>query len=236
MIQMIRGAPFARFYDAVMSSADRVGFARRRRVLAAHARGRVLEIGAGTGLEFQHYASATSLVAIEPDMAMIERAKARAAVSSARIALVAADARALPFRDGTFDTAISALAFCTIPEPERAALEMRRVLRASGVAYLLEHVRAVHRPLAFIQSMLTPLWRRIASGCHLDRRTADLLRCSSFDVVVEHPALDGTLVELIAHPSNARGRQPTHVGGSARPQPAFSNAAQASRRRRSSRR
>lgn len=202
---MIGGAVFARLYDAVMIGADRIGLARRRESLAAHASGCVLEIGAGTGLEFPHYAPAVSVVAIEPDLTMIERARTRAAVSTARVALVAAS-------------------------------EMRRVLRPSGVAHLLEHVRASHRPLAFIQEALTPLWRRLAGGCHLDRRTAEVLRRSGFDVTVKHPSFDGAVVELIARPSNTRRRDAAFVTASAHPQPVFSNAAHHTRRRRTNRR
>ena len=202
---MTTGSAFARFYDAVMTGADLVGLARRRRSLARGARGRVLEIGAGTGLEFPYYPATAWVAAIEPDSAMIDRARARVAEASAFIALVVADARALPFRDGVFDTAISALAFCTIPEPHHAAAEMRRVLRPSGTARLLEHVQAVHRPLALLQTALTPVWRRVAGGCHLDRRTADVIRRSGFNVVMERAACDGAVVELLARPSNTVG-------------------------------
>lgn len=106
--------------------------------------------------------------------------------------------RVLPFRDGAFDTAISALTFCTIPEPARAAAEVRRVLTDKGTARLFEHVRAKHRPLAWLQIALTPMWRRLAGGCHLDRRTADVLRDVGFDVTIERETLDGAIVEIIA--------------------------------------
>src|SRR5512143_2049452 len=175
---------FAVMYDVVMTAADRLGLANRRRSLAREARGRVIEIGAGTGLQFAYYPLGVEVYAVEPDLAMIERAKLRRRQTRASIALVVADARALPFRDGAFDTAIAALAFCTIPEPERAAKEMRRVLRASGSARLLEHVRATHRILAWPQVALTPLWRRLAGGCHLARRTEDVMRRAGFDVTV----------------------------------------------------
>ena len=189
---------FARLYDFVMNAADRAGLARRRRSLARSADGLVLEIGAGTGLEFAHYRAGVQVVAIEPNAAMLARSSARRSQSKAAIWLVIADARALPFRDGAFDTAISALAFCTIPEPERAATEMRRVLHASGTARLLEHVRATHQPLAKVQVMLTPVWSRLAGGCHLDRLTGEVIRRAGFNVSIEYSAFDGTLVELAA--------------------------------------
>ena len=189
---------FVRLYDVVMAAADRAGLARRRRSLACGAEGLVLEIGAGTGLEFSHYRPGVQVVAVEPNAAMTAQATARRSQSKAAIWLVIADARALPFRDGVFDTAVSALAFCTIPEPERAAAEMRRVLHACGTARLLEHVRVRHQPLASVQVMLTPLWSRLAGGCHLDRRTTEVIRRAGFNVSVEYSAFDGTLVQLAA--------------------------------------
>ena len=189
---------FARLYDVVMVAADRVGLRRRRRALAEKAHGRVLEIGAGTGLEFPHYRADAEVVAIEPDQAMIRRADRRRREAAAPIALVVADARALPFRDEAFDSAVVALAFCTIPEPERAAGEMRRVLRPSATAYILEHVRARHEALAVVQERLTPLWSRLAGGCELARPTARTIAAAGFDVAVTRADLDGTFVELEA--------------------------------------
>lgn len=191
---------FSRLYDLVMKAADRAGLAAWRRELAGKARGRVLEVGAGTGLQFPHYPADVEVYAVEPDLAMLGQAKERRAAAAARIALVAADARALPFPDQTFDGAVVALAFCTIPEPARAAGEMRRVLRPTGVAHLLEHVRAEQRWIASLQRRLTPLWSRIAGGCQLARPTADVIAGAGFDVKVRRAALRGVVVELEARP------------------------------------
>ncbi|HSQ29642.1 MAG TPA: class I SAM-dependent methyltransferase [Gemmatimonadaceae bacterium] len=186
-----------------MTAADRIGVGRRREVLARGARGLTIEIGAGTGLEFPYYPAESHVIAVEPDVAMIARARTRRSQAVATISLVIADARALPFRDGVFDSAVSALAFCTIPQPARAAAEIRRVLKETGGARLLEHVRAAHRPLAWLQVAMTPVWRRLAAGCHLDRRTTELIRAAGFDVTIERASMDGAVVELIARPSNA---------------------------------
>lgn len=191
---------FSRLYDPVMKAADRAGLADWRRELAGRARGRVIEVGAGTGLQFAHYPPGTDVYAIEPDLAMLEQAKGRRDSATARIALVAADARALPFPDQTFDGAVVAMAFCTIPEPARAASEMRRVLRPTGVAQLLEHVRAEQRWIASLQRRLTPLWSRIAGGCQLARPTAEVIAGAGFDVKVRRSALRGVVVELEARP------------------------------------
>jgi SAM-dependent methyltransferase len=196
-------AALAHLYDVVMTVLDRIGVAERRRRLVRAATGRVIEIGAGTGLELAHYPPGVRVYAIDPDFEMIQRARSRSKAATAAVTLLVADARALPFRDATFDTAISALAFCTIPDPDRAASEMRRVLRATGAAWLLEHVRARHQALASAQRVLTPVWRRLAGGCHLDRPTADVIARAGFDVDVERSAFDGAVVELSARPKQS---------------------------------
>lgn len=189
---------FARLYDLIMVGADRVGLARRRAWLAGEARGPVLEIGAGTGLQFRHYAAGTTVYAVEPEMAMVQRARHRQQQAAARISLVVADAQALPFRDGAFRSAVCALTFCTIADPGSAAREMRRVLQATGSACLLEHVRARHAVLARAQEALTPIWARVAGGCQLARRTADVFRQSGFDVDIRRESVDGALIEMVA--------------------------------------
>lgn len=193
---------FARLYDAVMRAADRRGLTAWRRRVVAGLRGCVLEIGAGTGLEFEHYEPGAAVVAIEPDLGMISRAVERQRRSGASITLVVADARALPFADATFDTVVAVLAFCTIPQPEEAAGELRRVVRPSGHVRLLEHVRARHRIVAWTQVCLTPIWSRVAGGCHLARSTAETLRAAGFAVTVREAAYDGVLVGLEARPAS----------------------------------
>lgn len=103
---------FAWLYDAVMGAADRVGLWRRRRALAQGAHGHVLEVGAGTGLEFRHSPPDARVVAIEPEIAMLRRAVRRQQRAAATISLAVTDARSLPFRDGKFEVVVSALAFC----------------------------------------------------------------------------------------------------------------------------
>lgn len=185
-------------YDVVMRAADHAGLSRARASLVAGATGRVLEVGAGTGLQFQHYASGVSVLAIEPDVGMAQAAAGRARRAAARVSVVAADAQALPFPDESFDTVVCALVFCTIPRPDVAAHEIRRVLRPGGVVHLLEHVRANHTALALLQESLTPMWKRVAGGCHLARRTVDLFGDAGFAVGVRWARLDGALVAFEA--------------------------------------
>jgi len=165
-------------------------FEKDRRTLFRNARGRVLELGVGTGVSLVHYpAAVTELVAIDPDHGMLTRAGERVQELERRpggiqfmVRLHRADAEALPYADDSFDTIVAALTMCTIPDPARAAAEMRRVLRPSGRLLVLEHVRAHDGgALAWWQDRLDPLWTRLAGGCHLNRDTASTLDRAGFD-------------------------------------------------------
>ena len=194
---------FARLYDIVMFVAERGQLARWRGSVVSPAHGRILEIGAGTGLNFSHYRAGAMVIATEPDVAMLARACPRARVSRATILLVAADAEALPFRDNAFDTAIVGLALCTIPRPRRALAELRRTLRSGASLRLLEHVRAAPPIVAQVQDWLTPFWRRVAGGCRLNRRTTDVIAASGFVIESMTPHAGGLVVEIVA--STRRG-------------------------------
>lgn len=161
----------ASVYDALMVPADKLGFEQVRRMVVKKARGRVLEIGAGTGLNFKHFEEAECVLAIEPDPHMLSHAVPRVRNCAA---LTQARAEELPFPDNSFDTVVSTLTFCTIGDPLKAAEEIRRVLRDDGCFYFAEHPVAEERFLAGAEKIVTPLWKRIAGGCHLDR---DILSC-----------------------------------------------------------
>jgi ubiquinone/menaquinone biosynthesis C-methylase UbiE len=189
---------FARLYDIVMFVAERGRLARWRGSVVSPAHGRILEIGAGTGLNFSYYRAGATVIATEPDSAMLARAKVRVPRARATILLVAADAQTLPFRENTFDTAIVSLALCTIPRPRRALAEFRRVLRGGASLRLLEHVRVAQPVVARLQDWLTPFWRRVAGGCRLNRRTTDVIAASGFVIESMTPHAGGLVVEIVA--------------------------------------
>ena len=183
-----------------MRTAERGRLARWRRSVAAPATGRIIEIGAGTGLNFRHYRAGETVVATDRDLGMLRRARFRAPRSSATIVLVAADAEGLPFRAQTFDDAVVGFALCTIPRPARAVAELRRVLSPHALLRLLEHVRVAHAAVGKLQDWATPVWRRIAGGCHLNRRTIELLTASGFSVDGVRSHVGGLVVEIVARP------------------------------------
>jgi ubiquinone/menaquinone biosynthesis C-methylase UbiE len=163
-------------YDPVLALAERRGMASLRRALLARARGRVLELGAGTGLNLAHYpAELVELVLTEPEPAMRARLARRVARSGRDATVVAARAEALPFGDGAFDTVVSTLLLCTVADPDGAVSEMRRVLAPGGRLLFLEHVRASSPRLARWQDRLAGPWAALAQGCRCNAPTDALL-------------------------------------------------------------
>lgn len=169
-------------YDLVMATADRTRLGQWRRDVVAPARGRILEIGAGTGLNFRHYDGGALVVATDIDPAMLARSAIRARASDARILLVVADAQVLPFRARVFDEAMIGLALCTLPDPGAALREMRRVVPSGALLHLFEHVRVAHPVVARLQDWLTPIWRLLAGGCRLNRRTEATVASNGFEI------------------------------------------------------
>jgi ubiquinone/menaquinone biosynthesis C-methylase UbiE len=174
-------------YDPFLWLGEHRGMRRRRRALLDGADGRVVEIGAGTGLNVEHYPDATTeLVLAEPDQAMRRRLAHRLR-RRARVAhVVDAPAERLPLPDASVDTVVSTLVLCTVDDPEQALREIARVLRPDGQLLFIEHVRASSRFLAACQDHLFEPWRRFAGGCRCNRRTVELMRACGFEVTAGH--------------------------------------------------
>ncbi|MEV4313214.1 class I SAM-dependent methyltransferase [Actinocrispum sp. NPDC049592] len=162
----------AMLYEPVVARGERLGMRQRREKLLAAAHGRVVEIGAGTGLNLPHYpAGLTGLTMTEPVPAMFRRLSARAGDKA-----LPALADALPMPDASVDTVVSTLVLCTVPEVEPVLDEIRRVLKPGGRLLFCEHVLARDRRLARRQRRLAGLWAGFAQGCRCDRDTLPMLR------------------------------------------------------------
>ena len=165
----------AAMYDPFLALGERRGMRDRRAALLAGARGRVLEIGAGTGLNLPFYPpQLDALVLSEPEEGMARRLESRRARDRPDARIVRASADALPFADASFDAVVSTMVLCTVPDPEAAVAEVRRVLRPGGRLLYLEHVRG-DGPLGRWQDRLAGAWAAFAAGCRCDRPTHDLL-------------------------------------------------------------
>ena len=154
-------------YDAMMAIAESAGLARWRLWLVGGARGRTLDVGCGTGRNLPLYPPGVHAVGVDPGWQNLARARRRAPGAP----LVCASAEALPFKDRVFDTVVSGLVFCSVPDPMKGLAEVRRVLAPHGALRMMEHVRS-RRPLkARMQDLVQPAWTWIAGGCHPNRDT-----------------------------------------------------------------
>lgn len=175
---------FAAVYDPVLWYAEQRSMADRRRALLAQAKGRVLEIGAGTGLNLRHYPeSVKDLVLVEPSLPMMRRLARNLDLLGSQARIVRANAEFLPFPDDSFDCVVASFVFCTVKDPCRSLQELARVTRPGGLFLFLEHVRARSSHLAFWQDRLDPIWRRLAGGCHCNRSTLEAFLTSPFKVI-----------------------------------------------------
>jgi len=164
--------------DAAMRS--RVLDGPRRRAIAL-ARGFVLEIGVGSGMNLALYGSAVEhICAIDPSVELLRLADRRSAAAPVSVSLARASAEMLPFADASFDTVVTAWTLCSIADPALALTETRRVLKPGGRLVFVEHGLAPQPGIARWQRGLTPCWRHIAGGCHLDRRIDELIRAAGF--------------------------------------------------------
>ena len=175
---------FAATYEQGSGRAERTGLGEARATLLRGVEGRVLEIGAGTGWNVVRYPPGSNVTYTEPDAHMGKRLRAKG------VEVVTAGAEALPFVDDSFDTVVSTLVLCTVPDVPAALGEIRRVLAPGGKLLFLEHVRAdPGTKLERWQDRLHGPWHALARGCHCNRDTLSLLAAEGFSVEdVRHEA------------------------------------------------
>ncbi|MCA9524272.1 MAG: class I SAM-dependent methyltransferase [Myxococcales bacterium] len=194
---------WAKMYDRQMSIAEEACLRTWRRALLAPLSGDVLEVGAGTGTNVEHYPDAVRrLVLSEPDRYMRRELQRRVdaasrqgfasvpggmnpsrRATSAAYEVVDAPSERLPFRAESFDAVVSTLVLCSVADLELALVEIRRVLRPNGRFVFLEHVAAEDRPQRLLwQRRIEPFWKRIAGNCHLTRHTEQAIRAAGFEI------------------------------------------------------
>ena len=177
---------FAAMYDRMSKGNEEAGLGARREALLAHASGRVLEIGAGTGRNLGYYGEGVeSLVLTEPAEPMARRLERRLEEEQRpaeyRVELVRAPAERLPFADGEFDVAVSTLVLCGVDDPAQSLAEVRRVLKPGGTLLFIEHVRSDEPGLARKQDRFNGL-NRVVARCNCNRSTLDAIRGAGFTI------------------------------------------------------
>lgn len=178
---------FARWYPLVCERAEKAGQAEVRAGLLAEARGRTLEIGAGSGINLRHYGDqVTELVISEPSAHMLRALRPQLDSRPPRVGsweLVQADAQQLPFPDASFDTVVATYVLCSVGDPQRTLSEIARLLRPGGRYLYMEHVHAGDGTLlGRFQDLVEVPHRYIAAGCHPNRRTERVLEASPLTV------------------------------------------------------
>jgi SAM-dependent methyltransferase len=168
--------------DLAMKNPDTV---RLRREWIPQARGEVLEVGIGSGLNLAFYSVDIHRVyGVDPSQELLRLARKRATGMRIHVEFASQSAEEpLPVASESVDTVVITWALCSIPNPPRALQQMKRVLRPAGRLIFLEHGRAPDAGVAVWQDRLSPLWKHIAGGCHLNRKVDDLIRGAGFRIV-----------------------------------------------------
>jgi ubiquinone/menaquinone biosynthesis C-methylase UbiE len=183
-------------YDACCALIECFGLGRWRRWLVGGAAGRTLDIGCGTGRNLPLFDTRVRVIGLDPTRDSLLAARRRAP----GVPLIQGDAQALPFRDGVFDTVVSGLVFCSVPDPARGLAEVKRVLRTGGTLRMLEHVRAAGGLKARVQDRWQPLWTRLSGGCHWNRETERTVETAGFAIDAATRRARGDMRRFVARP------------------------------------
>ena len=188
----------APIYDAMEAGVELLAFERWRKRLWSQVEGRhVLEIGVGTGKNFDHYPSGTRVTGIDLSSQMLSRARQRLQQRPQRNSnLIQMDAQRLAFADDVFDSAVATFVFCSVPLPVQGLHELARVVRPGGQVLLLEHVR-INRPVVGpLMDALDPVIVRVM-GAHIARQTEENVRRAGLEIESVTELAPGELVKLI---------------------------------------
>jgi ubiquinone/menaquinone biosynthesis C-methylase UbiE len=165
------GRGFSALYDRGLRATEEAGLRSMRAGLLSEARGRTVELGAGTGANVELYPAGIDLIPTEPDPHMAKRLRAKLEETGREEEVLEAPAERLPLDDASADTVVATLVLCTVPDPAAALAEAARVLRPGGQFLFIEHVRSDEPGLARWQDRLEGLWRFLGDGCHCNRDT-----------------------------------------------------------------
>jgi ubiquinone/menaquinone biosynthesis C-methylase UbiE len=186
-------------YDRGMALLEGLWLREMRRQLLPYAQGRVLEIGIGTGANLPHYPTAACITGIDESPEMLEVAARRSAALNGKASLGQVNAERLAFASGTFDVVVGSLVFCSIVEPLRALIEIRRVLHTpGGRLLLLEHMRPRIRPLAWFIDLADVPWYAFNGRCHLNRQTHRTITTAGFEIERMEGRLGGFFRLIVA--------------------------------------
>ncbi|MGH9030496.1 MAG: class I SAM-dependent methyltransferase [Acidimicrobiia bacterium] len=175
---------FARIYARLGKAAEAKGAAEHRVECLAGLTGRVIEVGAGNGLNFRHYpTSVTEVVAVEPEPYLRDRAAEAGKSAPVAVTVVDGTADQLPASDSSFDAGVASLVLCSVADQASALGELRRVIRPGGELRFYEHVVSERPRLARVQRALDrTIWPIVGGGCHASRDTLAAITAAGFEI------------------------------------------------------
>jgi ubiquinone/menaquinone biosynthesis C-methylase UbiE len=181
----------ALFYDWM----DRMISPALRRKALAHASGKVLEVGVGTGTNLPYYPAGCEVTGIDFSPGMLAKAQQKVGLAKVSVTLLEMDAENMTFPDNTFDTVVATCVFCSVPDPVKGLQEVRRVCRPDGKIVLLEHVRSNSPVLGKMMDILNPVSLYLV-GSNINRRTVKNIQTADIDIL-ENEDVWGKIVKLI---------------------------------------
>lgn len=184
----------ARFFDLTEAMMERGKMGKWRKTIWQQAKGKVLEVGVGTGKSIQYYPKGIEVTAIDFSEKMLEKAKAKAKQLDKKVDLRLMDAHKLEFPDETFDTIVTTCVFCSVPDPIKGLKEIQRVLKKGGQIIMLEHVRRKNPFIGKIMDLMNPVVVRMI-GANISRNTVENLRKAGFRVDVERDLM----MDIVKH-------------------------------------
>ena len=188
----------ARTYDRFMSPLERLGLGGLRRSLLRQVEPPVLEVGVGTGASLRWYDAVVPLVVVDREGEMARSALERAKALGRPATVGQMDVQYLAFPEATFASVVTSLVFCSVTDPVRGLIQIRRVLRPGGRLYMLEHVRPGHPLLGLLVDLMNLPWYAFNRECHLNRRTADNVVAAGFTIESVEERLLGVVNSIVA--------------------------------------
>lgn len=185
----------ARFYDLLEKPIEIMALKKWRLEVMKDLKGKILEVGVGTGKNIEYYPEGIDITAIDFSEKMLEKAKEKAKRLNKEVDLIQMDAQDIKFLDNTFDTVFTTCVFCSVPDPVKGLKEIRRVCKPTGKIIMIEHVRSERKLLGLIMDVLNPLVVN-TYGANINRRTVENIHKSGY-TKVEVANLSGDIVKKI---------------------------------------